>query len=88
MESGTTVVVGAAHGIGAAIAHRVARELWTTRLVLAGISNAEMDSLASTLRSDRLQNSKYFFLFTSKIDWVFTYRNLQPFVYLPPPGEE
>ncbi|WP_341879746.1 SDR family oxidoreductase [Synechococcus sp. UW140] len=55
MESGTTVVVGAAHGIGAAIAHRVARELWTTRLVLAGISNAQMDSLASTLRSDRLQ---------------------------------
>ena len=29
--------------------------IWTTRLVLAGISNAEMDSLASTLRSDRLQ---------------------------------
>ena len=45
MESGTTVVVGAAHGIGAAIAHRVARELWTTRLVLAGISNAQMDLL-------------------------------------------
>ena len=29
--------------------------IWTTRLVLAGISNAQMDSLASTLRSDRLQ---------------------------------
>ena len=41
MAPGTTVVVGAAHGIGAAIARRVAGEAWTDRLVIAGISDAQ-----------------------------------------------
>ena len=41
MAPGTTVVVGAGHGIGAAIARRVAREAWTDRLVIAaGIYNS------------------------------------------------
>ena len=42
MASGTTVVVGAAHGIGAAIARRVARESWTSKLIIAGISDEPM----------------------------------------------
>ncbi len=50
MERGTTVVVGAAHGIGAAIARRVAREPWTGRLVLAGLSDERMAALAAELR--------------------------------------
>ena len=54
MAPGTTVVVGAAHGIGAAIARRVAREAWTNRLVIAGISDASMDALANELRRDDL----------------------------------
>jgi len=54
MSAGTTVVVGAAHGIGAAIAHRVAREPWTNRLVLAGLSEAGMQALADALRRDDL----------------------------------
>jgi len=49
------VVVGAAHGIGAAIARRVAGEVWTDRLVIAGISDAPMDALANELRRDDLQ---------------------------------
>lgn len=55
MAPGTTVVVGAAHGIGAAIARRVAGEAWTDRLVIAGISDAPMDALANELRRDDLQ---------------------------------
>jgi len=55
MAPGTTVVVGAAHGIGAAIARRVAGEVWTDRLVIAGISDAPMDALANELRRDDLQ---------------------------------
>jgi 2,3-dihydro-2,3-dihydroxybenzoate dehydrogenase len=54
MAPGTTVVVGAAHGIGAAIARRIAREAWTNRLVIAGISDASMDALANELRRDDL----------------------------------
>jgi NAD(P)-dependent dehydrogenase (short-subunit alcohol dehydrogenase family) len=54
MASGTTVVVGAAHGIGAAIARRVARETWTSKLIIAGISDAPMHALASELRRDDL----------------------------------
>ena len=49
------MVVGAAHGIGAAIARRVAGEVWTDRLVIAGISDAPMDALANELRRDDLQ---------------------------------
>ncbi len=55
MTPGTTVVVGAAHGIGAAIARRVAQEGWTDRLVIAGISDAPMDALANELRRDDRQ---------------------------------
>lgn len=54
MTAGTTVVVGAAHGIGAAIARRVAQEPWTTRLVLAGLSDGPMRDLAATLQRDDL----------------------------------
>ena len=35
--AGTTVVIGAAQGIGAGIARRLAQEAWTTRLVLADL---------------------------------------------------
>jgi len=52
MAPGTTVVVGAAHGIDAAIARRVAGEAWTDRLVIAGISESPMDALANELRRD------------------------------------
>jgi NAD(P)-dependent dehydrogenase (short-subunit alcohol dehydrogenase family) len=55
MAPGTTVVVGAAHGIGAAIARRVAGEAWTDRRVIAGISDEPMDALANELRRDDLQ---------------------------------
>lgn len=55
MAPGTTVVVGAAHGIGAAIARRVAGEAWADRLVIAGISDAPMDARANELRRDDLQ---------------------------------
>lgn len=55
MTPGTTVVVGAAHGIGAAIARRVANEPWTSRLVLAGVSDAALGALAAELRRDDLQ---------------------------------
>ena len=55
MTSGTTVVVGGAHGIGAAIARRVARESWTDRLVLAGLSDDRMETLPTQLRRDGLQ---------------------------------
>lgn len=54
MTSGTTVVVGPAHGIGAAIARRVTRETWTSKLIIAGISDAPMHALASELRRDDL----------------------------------
>ncbi len=37
-QIGTTVVVGAARGIGAAISRRLAGESWTERLVLADIN--------------------------------------------------
>ncbi len=55
MAPGTTVVVGAAHGIGAAIARRVAGEAWTDRRVIAGISDEPMDALANELRRDDLK---------------------------------
>jgi len=55
MTAGTTVVVGAAHGIGAEIARRVAHEPWTNRLVIAGVSDDRMETLANELRRDDLQ---------------------------------
>jgi len=54
MTAGTTVVVGAAHGIGAAIARRMAQEPWTSRLVLAGLSDGRMQELATALQRDDL----------------------------------
>lgn len=50
--TGTTVVVGAAQGIGAAIARRLAREPWTDRLVIADIRLDAVEALAAELRAD------------------------------------
>lgn len=55
ITTGTTVLVGAAHGIGAQIARRVASESWTDRLVIAGISDDRLETLAAELRRDDLQ---------------------------------
>jgi 2,3-dihydro-2,3-dihydroxybenzoate dehydrogenase len=48
-DAGTTVVVGAAQGIGAAIARRLALESWTERLVVADIKLAGAFELAEQL---------------------------------------
>lgn len=50
--TGTTVVVGAAQGIGAAVARRLAREPWTDRLVIADIRLDAVEALAAELRAD------------------------------------
>lgn len=47
----TTVVVGAAQGIGEAVARRLAREPWTERLVVADIAEAPLAALAADLRA-------------------------------------
>ena len=47
--AGTTVVVGAAQGIGAGIARRLAAETWTTKLVLADIKLDGAEELAGEL---------------------------------------
>jgi 2,3-dihydro-2,3-dihydroxybenzoate dehydrogenase len=49
---GTTVVVGAAQGIGEAIARRLAREPWTDRLVVADILEDRVRALADELRAE------------------------------------
>lgn len=49
---GTTVVVGAAQGIGEGIARRVAKDPWTTKLVIADVNPEGLEPLADTLRSD------------------------------------
>ncbi|MFN8623128.1 MAG: SDR family oxidoreductase [Chloroflexota bacterium] len=49
--TGTTVVVGAAQGIGEAVARRLAREPWTARLVIADIQLDRVEALASELRT-------------------------------------
>ncbi len=49
--TGTTVVVGAAQGIGEAIARRLAREPWTERLVIADIRGELVEALAADLRA-------------------------------------
>jgi 2,3-dihydro-2,3-dihydroxybenzoate dehydrogenase len=49
--TGTTVVVGAAQGIGEAIARRLAREPWTSRLVIADIREDLVQALAVDLRA-------------------------------------
>jgi 2,3-dihydro-2,3-dihydroxybenzoate dehydrogenase len=50
--TGTTVVVGAAQGIGEAVAHRLAREPWTSRLVVADLRREGVEALAVELRRD------------------------------------
>jgi 2,3-dihydro-2,3-dihydroxybenzoate dehydrogenase len=47
--AGTTVVVGAAQGIGAGIARRMAKESWTSRLVLADLKADGCRELAEEL---------------------------------------
>ncbi len=47
---GTTVVAGAARGIGAAVAKRIAAESWTQRIVLADIDGSNAEQLAAELR--------------------------------------
>jgi 2,3-dihydro-2,3-dihydroxybenzoate dehydrogenase len=47
--AGTTVVVGAAQGIGAGIARRLAEESWTSRLVLADLKADACRELAAEL---------------------------------------
>jgi len=54
MSAGTTVVVGAAQGIGAEIARRLAHEPWTERLVLADVRVEACDELAAELGRDGL----------------------------------
>lgn len=49
--TGTTVVVGAAQGIGEAVARRLARESWTSRLVIADIREDLVQALARDLRA-------------------------------------
>lgn len=49
MSGGTTVVVGAAQGIGAELARRLGREPWTERLVLADIKADACAELAAEL---------------------------------------
>jgi 2,3-dihydro-2,3-dihydroxybenzoate dehydrogenase len=49
--SGTTVVVGAGQGIGAAVARRLAGEPWTERLVVADIREDLVEQLATELRA-------------------------------------
>jgi 2,3-dihydro-2,3-dihydroxybenzoate dehydrogenase len=51
---GTTVVVGAAQGIGAGIARRLATEEWTSRLVLADLKLDGCRELAAELGTDGL----------------------------------
>lgn len=46
---GTTVVVGAAQGIGEVIARRLATEPWTDRLVVADVLEDRLDALALEL---------------------------------------
>ena len=50
--AGTTVVVGAAQGIGEGIARRLAREPWTERLVLADIRFEGVRALAAELGAE------------------------------------
>ncbi len=50
----TMVVVGAARGIGAGIADRLARTSWTERLVLADVEGGGVEEVAARIRSDGL----------------------------------
>ena len=50
--SETTVVVGGAQGIGAAVATHLATEPWTRRIVIADIREDLVEELAAKLRAD------------------------------------
>lgn len=52
MSAGTTVVVGAAQGIGAELARRLGAEPWTERLVLADVKADACAELAAGLDGD------------------------------------
>ena len=54
MSGGTTVVVGAAQGIGAEIAERLSREDWVSRLVLADIKAEACAEVAAAIERDGL----------------------------------
>src|SRR5436190_1919448 len=56
-SSGTTVVVGAARGIGAGIAERLGRAAWTERIVLADVDGGAVDELAA--RMPRMRQAAY-----------------------------
>ncbi len=49
VRPGTTVVVGAAQGIGAEVARQLARAAWTERVVLADVDGVAVDALAGEL---------------------------------------
>jgi 2,3-dihydro-2,3-dihydroxybenzoate dehydrogenase len=51
-KPGTTVVVGAAQGIGATVARRLAGEAWSERVVLADLDGAGVEAVAADLRSE------------------------------------
>jgi 2,3-dihydro-2,3-dihydroxybenzoate dehydrogenase len=52
--SSTTVVVGAARGIGARVGERLARAAWAERTVLADVEGAGVEDVAARIRSDGL----------------------------------
>jgi 2,3-dihydro-2,3-dihydroxybenzoate dehydrogenase len=49
---GTTVVVGAARGIGAEVGERLAGAAWTERIVLADVEGAAVEEVAAAIRAD------------------------------------
>jgi len=51
LTPGTTVVVGAAQGIGATVAERLAREAWSERVVLADLDGDGVGEVAARLRA-------------------------------------
>lgn len=51
VRTGTTVVVGAAQGIGATVAQRLAREAWSERVVLADLDGDGVEQVAAELRA-------------------------------------
>lgn len=54
-EAGTTVVVGAAQGIGAEVARHLARMGWTQKIVLADIDGDAVDAVAGELCRDGVE---------------------------------
>jgi len=54
-RAGTTVVVGAAQGIGAEVARRLARAAWTERIVLADIDGTAVDALVAELGREGIE---------------------------------